>query len=310
MKHSIIFFGTPLIAKKVLEELYNSRQYEILAVVCQPDRKSSRNKIVFSPVKQFALEKGLRLFQPNKTIDILSKLVFLNPEIFLVCAYGEIIPEDILKIPEYGCVNFHASLLPKYRGASPINAVIANGEEETGVTVMRMVKKMDAGDIIYQQSVKIASDETYSSLYEKLCTTMAGVAYSVIGSLFCKHLIETPQKESEATFCYKIKRENEKINWNEPNFKIEAFVRSLADKPYAYTDYDSLPIKVCSGKCVPNFDNATPGTILKIDKEGILVKTMQDAYLITKLQIPSKNVMLVKELINGKHPFKVATQFN
>jgi len=306
----IIFFGTPLIAKKVLEELYYSREYDIVAVVCQPDRKSSRNKIVFSHVKQFALEKEIRLFQPNKTIDIIGKLVFLEPELFLVCAYGEIIPEDVLKIPEFGCVNLHASLLPKYRGASPINAVIANGEEETGITVMRMVKKMDAGDIIYQERIKISSDETYSSLYDKLCTLAGSVAYSVTGSLFCKTLIETPQKESEATYCYKITRENEKINWNEPNFKIEPFVRSLADKPYAYTDYDSLPIKICSGKCVPNFDNAKPGTILKIDKEGILVKTLQDAYLITKLQLPSKNVMLVKELINGNHPFKINTQFN
>jgi len=174
---------------------------------------------------------------------------------------------------------------------------------------MYMVKRMDAGDIIFQQPVNISPDETYSTLYEKMCTAACEVIYAAIGSLFCDSLRVTPQNEEKATYCYKITREDEHLDWNMPNFKVDSFVRSLADKPYAYSNYNEQPIKICQGKSVDNFENANPGTILKISKEGILVKCLSGAFLVNKLQIPGKNVMLVKDILNGLHFFEVGETF-
>jgi methionyl-tRNA formyltransferase len=207
----ILYFGTAQIAADILKEL-TKLDTEVVGVVSQPDRIGNRNKIQPTPVKQVALELGLKLFQPNKSREIVEEIQALKPDLILTCAYGEIIGEKILNIPKYKCVNIHASLLPKYRGAAPIQFAILNNEKETGITLMYMDKSMDTGDIIVQEKVSIEPNETFSSLYNKLTVLGKKMIKENIHILTSDNVKHYPQDNDSATYTKKIEKVDEKIN--------------------------------------------------------------------------------------------------
>jgi methionyl-tRNA formyltransferase len=213
MRNRVVFFGTPEIGCAVLQTLLNNKALEVVGVVCQPDRPANHHKIYFSPVKQLAITQHLNLFQPEKLKQIEEQLKDLQPDLIVTCAYGLIVPESILKIPKYKCVNIHPSLLPKYRGPAPINYAIFNKDKITGVTLMYMDKGMDSGDIIAQSPpVLIAVDETYSTLYKKLTNVACVLLNEHIEGLFSTDVKSTKQDPNNITFSHMITKEIMQIN--------------------------------------------------------------------------------------------------
>lgn len=309
-KKSVIFFGTPKIAATCLQALLDSR-VNVIAVVTKPDRPVGRkHQIIFSEVKQLAIKNNLKLFQPEDLDDIYEQIKELNPDLIFSCAYGKIIPNNILSIPKLKCVNVHPSLLPKYRGATPIQSVIINNEKETGVSFMYMVEKLDAGDILFQEKISIDENETSSSLFIK--------AEKLSYDMICKHIHQIlenrispiQQNDSLATFCKTIKREDEKIDWSKSSKEIECLVRGLCDTPAAYTSYDNQLIKVYEVKINNSLKGNFPGEIIKVDKDGICVSTSDGSILLKVIKLSGQaNKVNVSNLLNGNHPFKIGKKF-
>lgn len=296
--------GTPQIGATVLQSLLDLKQ-EVIAVICQPDRLMNRKKeVVYQPVKALALQHNIPVYQPNKVKEITNEVAALNPDIIITCAFGQFINTEILNIPKYGCYNVHASLLPKLRGGAPIHWAVINGEKESGVTLMKMIKKMDAGDIISQLSCKLESRETMSSLYVKL----EKLAYDIIQQDFDKlcqsDVLSIAQNEEDATFGYNITKEEEILNFNQPVKQVDQWIRGLYNKPMAIWKYNDLNIKVHEANPTEIKSLAEPGTITKLDKSGLYIATADYDLQIIKLQLPNKNVVSIKELLNGNHPFK------
>lgn len=305
MNKKVIFLGTPEIAKVLLEELYKL-DVQLLAVYCQPDRELDRNKnIVYSPVKQFCVKNNIQCFQPENINNSYEQILQLNPDIIITCAYGQFISEKILNIPKYKCVNFHASLLPKLRGGAPIHWAIINGEKKTGITLMYMQKKMDAGNIIKQYEVNIDQNDTYSSLYKKLSDLIVNIVKNDLMMLFNENLFSIEQNEEEATFGLNIKKEETMIDFNKNDTDIYNLIRGLNDKPVAKMLFEGEIIKVFESKLTSWISTKAPGTIINIDKSGLLISTKKNDILITKIQLPSKRPLDISQIINGKHNFLV-----
>ncbi|GMO15868.1 MAG: methionyl-tRNA formyltransferase [Mycoplasmoidaceae bacterium] len=310
MTKKIIFLGTPKIAADILNTILTC-DVEVIGVVCQPDRLGNRGKIVFGEVKALCLEKKLNLFQPNKTKEIINELKELKPDLIITCAYGEIVSESILAIPKYGCINIHTSLLPKYRGAAPINWVILNKEKQTGVTLMYMDKGMDTGDIIKQKKINIEQKETFTSLYDKLTLLGCNMIKDNINLLFSSNIKKIKQDNKKATFANKITREAEKISFENDAITIEHQVRALYEKPLCYATYKNIDVKILESDSLKSDFKVKCGEIVKIDKTGILVQTAKKTcLLIKKIQIPGKNPVLIKDYINGNSIFKIGERFN
>ncbi|MDR3249581.1 MAG: methionyl-tRNA formyltransferase [Mycoplasmataceae bacterium] len=309
MNKKVLFFGTSKISVAVLDELLITN-VSVIGVVSQQPKKANHNKITKSEMQIFCEEKNIKVFLPNKSKEIIDEIKILSPELIIVCSYGEIIPQDILNIPKFGCINIHTSLLPKYRGAAPINYAIMNNEKETGITLMYMDKNMDTGDIIKQETISIMPNETYSSLYEKMSILGRRIIKENIDSLFSINIPRTKQDNALATYTKKIERKDEMINFNKKAVEVECLIRSLYSTPIAYANYQKQPIKIHQGNIVDFDSDEKPGTIIKIDKEGMLVATAKSCILITTLQIPSKKPVEVKNMINGNHFFKIGTKFN
>ncbi|MDR2557857.1 MAG: methionyl-tRNA formyltransferase [Mycoplasmataceae bacterium] len=308
--NKIIFFGTPTIAKMILKTLVELK-YDVVAVVTQPDRPGNRNKIFYSPVKQYAIEQQLKYFQPEKVSSINAELAKFDADLILTCAYGLLIPDSTLKIPRYHALNIHPSLLPKYRGPSPINFAIFNNDKITGTTLMLMTKELDAGNIVAQVDVKIDPRETYSSLIDKLTNASIELIKKNIPKLFSDQLISQPQNAKLATFTTKIDAQIQKINWHQSAIKIDALIRGLYDQYPAFSIYEGMQIKILHAEVATiSPTNLPDGSIINIGRVGILVKTADGGILITELQLPSKRPVLVKDLLNGRHCFKEQTQFN
>lgn len=302
----VVFFGTPKIAKIVLSEIYCSPNIEVVGVFCQPDKMMDRKgKIIYGEVKQFALDNNLPLFQPENINHDFDNLVALKPDIIITCAYGQFIGEKILSLPKYKCINFHASLLPCLRGGAPIHWAIINGYSQTGWTLMFMEKKMDAGNIIKKYPIDISLTDTYTTLYDKLCGMIPDIIKNDLMSLFDDNLQGVVQNEAEVTFGYNIKKEETYIDFSKPALVIYNLIRGLNDKPVARCVYHHEEIKIYEACIIKENNSVASGTILDISKHGIKVATGEESLLITKLQLPSKKVMEVKDLINGHHPFKI-----
>ncbi len=306
MSKNIIFLGTPKIASDILNTLLKC-DVKIIGVICQPDKPGNRGKIIFSEVKELALKNNLKLFQPAKIIEIVDEINTLAPDLIITCAYGAIVPSSVLSIPKYGCINVHTSLLPKFRGAAPINYAIMENEQETGVTLMYMDKGMDTGDIIKQKKTKIDSNETYTSLYSKLSLIGCELIKDNIDSLFSNNVNRIVQNHSEATFTSKITRETEKINFNENATTIDCLVRALYNNPLPFISYKNIDIKVLTTEVVYENHSKKVGKIIKVDKNGFLVQTKKDCILIKQIQIPGKKPTFVKDYINGNNIFEVGS---
>lgn len=294
----IVFMGTPEFSVNVLEGLLE--KHEVVLVVTQPDKLVGRKQTLeYSPVKKCALEHGLNVFQPKKIKDEYQAVLDAKPDIIITAAFGQFIPNVILEYPEYGCINVHGSLLPKYRGGSPIQTAIINGEKETGITVMYMASKMDSGNIIAQRSIPILDTDDNGTMFNKLSVLGRDLLMEVLPSIFDKTNPSIPQDETKVTYAYNISHEQQFINWNKTSKEIVNLIRGLAPNPTALTSINGTIIKVFKAKEVSVEEQYTPGEVIKLNKE-LLIATADGAVSILELQQSGKNKMDVKSFLNGQ----------
>ncbi|MBT2641217.1 methionyl-tRNA formyltransferase [Bacillus sp. ISL-41] len=298
----IVFMGTPDFSVPVLRRLVEEG-YDVVGVVTQPDRPVGRKRIMTPPpVKAAALKHGITVYQPEKIRqqEELDKILALEPELIVTAAFGQILPNKLLEAPKFGCINVHASLLPELRGGAPIHYAIISGKEKTGITIMYMVEKLDAGDILTQVEVPITETDTVGTLHDKMSSAGADLLSETIPKLLKGEITPVPQNDEDATFAWNIKREQEKIDWNRAGAEIYNHIRGMNPWPVAYTTMDGSVIKVWSAEKATYTGNDQPGTIVKVEEDGFVVATRDEtAIKITELQPAGKKKMDAKQFLLG-----------
>ncbi|KAA0547986.1 methionyl-tRNA formyltransferase [Bacillus sp. BGMRC 2118] len=298
----VVFMGTPDFSVLVLQRLL-ADGYEVVGVVTQPDRPKGRKKVLTPPpVKVEALKHNIPVFQPERIRleEEYQKVIDLGADLIVTAAFGQILPKALLIAPRLGCINVHASLLPELRGGAPIHYSIIQGKEKTGVTIMYMVEKLDAGDILTQVEVPILEDDHVGSLHDKLSVAGSELLSETIPKLINNEITPIKQAEEEATFAYNIKREQERINWNESGEVIYNHIRGLHPWPVAYTTLNGQPLKVWWGEKLSVTSKAKPGQILHIETDGIVVGTGNDiAIKLTEIQPSGKTKMSAEQFLRG-----------
>ncbi|HSB05346.1 MAG TPA: methionyl-tRNA formyltransferase [Thermodesulfobacteriota bacterium] len=300
----VIFFGTPSFAVPTLKGLLEGPD-EVIAVVTQPDRKKGRGqKVTYSPVKELVsqyTQKEILIFQPEKVREktFQDSLRGLHPDVFIVTAYGQILPKSLLEIPKYGAINVHASLLPKYRGAAPIAWAILKGEKATGVTIMRMDEGMDTGDIVLQKEILIGDDETAETLHDKLASSGASLLLEAVAKI--KHGDVSPirQDHSQATYAPPLKKEDGRIDWRREAREIDRQVRAFNPWPGAHTSLNERFLKIFRGEVREEKAGDDAGGILWVGTDFIEVGTGKGSFLIKEVQLEGKRKMTVRELLAG-----------
>lgn len=298
-KLKILFMGTPEFSVNVLEGLINN--YDVVGVVTQPDKEVGRHhEIKFSPVKEVALKNDIRVFQPIDIKKDYENLLKLPVDMIVTCAYGQIIPKELLDFPKYGCINVHASLLPKLRGGAPIHKAIINNYARTGVTIMYMVPKMDAGDIISQVEIEILPSDNVGTLHDRLSIMGTKLLLDTIPNIISGNIKPIKQDETEATYAKNITREEEKIDFSKSTIEIFNQIRGLNPWPGAYAILDGNVVKIYSAYISESFfTTRKDGEIGKIYKDGIGVSTHDGEIIITEIQFAGKRKVSVKEYLNG-----------
>ena len=298
---TIIFMGTPEFSVPVLEGLIS--KYKVRAIVTQPDRPVGRHgEVKCSPVKEVALKHNILCLQPNKIKEALQEINALEPDLIITCAYGQILPLELLLIPKLGCINVHASLLPKLRGGAPIHHAIIDGYSKTGVTIMYMAEGMDTGDMISQRSIDILDDDTASTLHDKLSILGRDLLLDTLPSILDGTNDRIAQDDSLATYGFNISRKDEKINFNNTKRKIVNQVRGLNSWPGAYCLFDDKIMKVWSCYRTDKlYDFALPGEITAIYDDGFGVKCSNGEVVFTVFQLEGKRKMKATDFINGYH---------
>lgn len=300
----IIYMGTPDFAVAPLEAILKAG-HEVTAVVTQPDRQKGRGREVqYSPVKECALSYGIPVLQPLKIKekDAVEELRKYPADIFVVAAFGQLLSEEILNMPRLGCINIHASLLPAYRGAAPIQWCVINGEEKTGVTIMQMAKGMDTGDILLQKEVVLDEKETGGSLFDRLMETGAELIVEVLPKIEAGELTPVVQKEELATYAGKITKDMGNIDFAKSAVTIERLIRGLNPWPSAFTHYKGKILKIWEADVVSecaNAENPVPGTVIAMDKESFTLATGEGALRIRSLQPEGKKRMSCAEFMRG-----------
>lgn len=300
----IIYMGTPDFAVAPLEAILKAG-HEVTAVVTQPDRQKGRGREVqYSPVKECALSYGIPVLQPLKIKekDAVEELRKYPADIFVVAAFGQLLSEEILNMPRLGCINIHASLLPAYRGAAPIQWCVINGEERTGVTIMQMAKGMDTGDILLQKEVVLDEKETGGSLFDRLMETGAELIVEVLPKIEAGELTPVVQKEELATYAGKITKDMGNIDFAKSAVTIERLIRGLNPWPSAFTHYKGKILKIWEADVVSecaNAENPVPGTVIAMDKESFTLATGEGALRIRSLQPEGKKRMSCAEFMRG-----------
>ena len=299
----IVFMGTPDFAVPTLETLIQS-EHEVVGVVTQPDRPKGRSgKLQFSPVKEAAVEAQIPVFQPERIKDgtFYPVLQELNPDVIIVVAFGQILPKEILELPKYGCMNVHASLLPKLRGAAPIQWAVIDGEKETGVTTMMMDVGLDTGDILETKVIPLDPKETSGSLFEKLSEAGGPLILSTLEKLEKGTITRTPQGESGTSYAKMLTKTLGDINWTMSATAIERLIRGLNPWPSAYTFYNGKTLKIWDAdvleEAVPT--DAVPGQVLQADKHGFTVAAGEGILKINELQLEGKKRMAADALLRG-----------
>jgi methionyl-tRNA formyltransferase len=302
----IVFMGTPDFSVNVLRTLIEEN-YNVVGVVTQPDRPVGRKRVLTPPpVKVEALKHDIPVFQPEKIrlAEEVEKVLALEPDLIVTAAFGQILPKEILETPKFGCINVHASLLPELRGGAPIHYSIIQGKKETGVTIMYMVEKLDAGDMISKVVVPIDERDHVGTLHDKLSVAGAELLSQTIPNLLNGEINPEKQDESKATFAWNIKREEEKIDWTKTGEEIYNHVRGLHPWPVAYTTLNGDVMKVWWSEKVKTSKNAKPGEIIEVEADGFIVSTGNDvAIKITDLQPAGKKRMDAKQYLNGAGSF-------
>ena len=292
----IVFMGTPTFGREILKCLHQNG-YDVVLAVCQPDKYVGRKHVLTScEVKQYCIENNIEVFQPVKIREDYSRVLEVNPDLIVTCAYGQIIPKIILD--KCKCINVHASLLPKLRGGAPIQHAIIDGYSTTGITIMEMSNKMDAGDIISQSSIDIDINDTYSSLHDKLITVATKLLLDTIGSVIDNSYVAIKQNENEVTFGYNILPQQEHIDFNKSYMQVYNQIRGLADVPYAYGIVEGKKVKLCQVSTSDIVSENVNGTIVFVSK-GLGVVVDNRVIVIEKLQLEGKNITSAKDFRNG-----------
>lgn len=295
----LIFFGTPEFAVPSLDALLSS-EHEVLAVVTQPDRQSGRGgRMIFCPVKLEAQKVGLKIHQPHKArdTDFIKELKTLNPSVIVVVAYGQILPSAIIHLPKFGCINVHASFLPKYRGAAPINWAIIKGEEKTGITTMLMDEGMDTGPILLQEEIKIKADDTAGSLSHRLSEIGADILMQTLERLEEGSLKPVPQT-GNVSYAPVLKKTDGLIQWSKSAKELCSFIRGMNPWPGAYGFLNGERVKILRAVSIEG--NGETGVIEKVTKDELLVGTGKGILSIIEIQSSGKRVMAVKAFLQGK----------
>lgn len=294
----VVFMGTPDFAVNVLEGLIDN--YDVVGVVSQPDKRVGRRQILTpTPVKEIALKYNIPVFQPVKIREDYSDILDLNPDIIITCAYGQIIPKEILDYPKLGCINVHASLLPKLRGGAPIHKAIIDGYSKTGITIMYMDVKMDNGDIISQRETEILDSDNLESLHDRLSIMGKELLLDTLPSIIDGTNDRIKQNEDEVTYAYNIKREEEHIDFSKSSRDVFNLIRGLSPVPCSNAILFDQEMKILESKVYDKDYNGLEGEIVDVVKDGIIVKCGSGSLLITKVKPFGKKVMDAGSYVNG-----------
>lgn len=294
----ILFMGTPDFAVESLNELCNN--HEVVGVITQPDKKKGRgNKLQFTPVKEMAISKNIPVYQPEKVNDkeFLEELTKMDFDICVVVAYGQIICDTILNMPKYGCINVHGSLLPKYRGASPIHSAILNGDKKTGVTIMYMEKTLDTGDMILKNEIEIEDEETTKTLHDKLASLGAVTLIKALEQIENGTAQREKQDDSQSCYAAKITKEMGKINWDKSSIEIINLIRGINP---AFSILNGNTMKIWNARKIEEYSNGRNGEIIDVIKnKGFVVKASEGSILIKEVQVQNSKRMLVSDYLRG-----------
>ncbi len=300
----IVFMGTPDFAVGSLQALCESGKHEILAVVTQPDRPKGRgNKLLQTPVKEYALEQGLTVYQPQKvkTPEFVELLHELQPELIVVAAFGQFLSKEILELPKYGCINVHASLLPKYRGAAPIQYAIIKGEKESGVTIMQMDIGMDTGAMLDKVVVPIAENTTMGELHDALREQGAALLLEVIDKIATGTAVAEPQDDVQATYATLLDRSMEHIDWSKTAQEVHNLIRGFNPAPSTFTKLpNGKSLKIWGSKMTGKSSAAAAGTVIETGKHSFFVACGEGVLEITEVQPESKKRMPAQVFLNGR----------
>lgn len=298
----VVFMGTPEFAVPTLQALIDHHQ--VIGVVTQPDKQRGRGKKVqFPPVKEKAMEYDLPVYQPQKARDeeFITVLKDLNPDVIVVVAYGQILPESILNIPKYGCINVHGSLLPKYRGAAPIQWSVLDGEEKTGITTMYMEKGLDTGDMIEKAELVLDAKETAGTLHDKLMVMGADLLLSTLEKLENETAVRIKQDDSKSCYAKMLTKEMGQIDFTKPAKEIERLIRGLNPWPSAYTSMNGKTMKLWDADVMECDVKEKPGTVIDVTKDAIVTATGKDALALKEIQLAGKKRMKVSAFLLGYH---------
>lgn len=297
----IVFMGTPDFAVGALKSLHEAG-HEIVQVVTQPDKPKGRGKTMScSAVKEAALELNLPVFQPKrvKEAEAAAFLKEQNADVFVVAAFGQILTKEVLDIPKYGCINIHASLLPKYRGSAPIQWAILDGEKETGITIMQMDEGIDTGDILFQEVVEITDQDTADSLFAKMAETGSSLIVDALAKIEAGDFKKTPQGESTTAYAKMLKKEMGQIDWNKSTREIDLLVRGMNSWPSAYSIFAGKKIKIWEVTMTSEKANGSAGTVSKVTKNAFFVNTGDGQLQIDTVQLEGKKRMPVQSFLLG-----------
>ncbi|NKF25309.1 methionyl-tRNA formyltransferase [Pseudomonas sp. BGM005] len=296
----IVFAGTPEFAAEHLKALLDS-PYEIVAVYTQPDRPAGRGqKLMPSPVKQLALENNIQVLQPPtlRNADAQAELAALKPDLMVVVAYGLILPQAVLDIPRLGCINSHASLLPRWRGAAPIQRAVEAGDAESGVTVMRMEAGLDTGPMLLKVVTPISAEDTGGSLHDRLAEMGPPAVMQAIAGLAAGTLEGEVQNDELATYAHKLNKDEARIDWNRPAVELERLVRAFNPWPITHSTLNGEALKVLAATLAEG--KGAPGTILGASKDGLIVACGEQALCLTRLQLPGGKALNFSDLFNSR----------
>ena len=296
----VIFMGTPAFAVPSLLAL--SEHHQVLAVITQPDKPKGRGKkMLCSEVKEEALKLGLPVLQPQNAKDpaFLEELKQYDAELFVVAAYGQILTEDVLFLPKYGSINVHGSLLPKYRGAGPIQWSIINGEAQTGVTIMQMERGLDSGDMLLKEALPITETDTYGTLTEKMANLGASLLLKTMDAIQNGTVKPEKQVDAESTYAPMIAKSMGHLDWSKPAKELHQLIRGLNPQPAAYTMLEEAPLKVFAAEVCAEESGQAPGTVVGSDKKGLLVQTGTSILRLTQVQAQGKKAMDAAAFLRG-----------
>ena len=306
----IVFAGTPKFAVKSLSVL-NQSEHKVVAVYCQPDRPKGRGKVLTAcPVKIFSEENNLLVIQPEDFKDKQSQtqLALLNPDVMVVAAYGQILPKAVLEIPKLGCLNIHASLLPRWRGAAPIERAILEGDRETGISIMKMNEGLDTGDILLDKKCLISNHETAQTLHDTLSNIGANAILETLNML--PTLKARPQQNNEATYAEKVTKDEAQIDWHQSAEKISRVIRAFNPRPIAYTNamakqFKNRVLRIIEAEIVNRQTTNSPGEVIKYDKDVCYIATSNGVINLKKVQLSGKNKVSIKDFNNAYQLIKL-----